>query len=173
MIKNTLLLAALASLVSFSACKKEEKKDAETAPKTTEAAADKADKAAPTPDKAPAADEAAAADKAAPAPAAAAAGDMSREEVAEKAVALFTKLNETVKGANGDCAKVATGLTTVLTEGKSVMEAGKKFDQNEEDKKWFEETHGEKVKGLMGEMLGALSPCMEDAAVQKALEGLN
>ncbi len=170
MIKNSLLLVALTSLLSVSACKKDDKKEAaEPAAKTTETpAADKAaaDKAATAPTDAPKADEAPAADKAA------AAGDMNRDEVAEKAIALFTKMNETVKAGAGDCDKIGADLTAVIAEGKDVMEAGKKFDEDPEAKKWFDETHGKTIEGIMTEMMGGLSTCMDNEAVKKAFEGL-
>ncbi|MCP4448068.1 MAG: hypothetical protein GY811_22445 [Myxococcales bacterium] len=156
MIKNTLLIAALASLVSFSACKKDEKKDtAETTAKTTEPAVNKA-----------------AADKPAADKAAAPAGDMNRDEVAAKTIALFTKMNETVKAGAGDCDKIGAELTTIITGGKDVMEAAKKFDKDPEAKKWFDETHGKNTEGIMAEMMGGLATCMENDTVKKAFEGL-
>ena len=171
MIKNSLLLVALASLLSVSACKKDEKKEAtEPAAKTTETPATDTKADAPA-DEAPKADEAAKADEA-PAADTAAAGDMDREAVATKAIALFTKMNETVKAGAGDCDKIGADLSAVIADGKDVMEAGKKFDEDPEAKKWFDDTHGKTIEGIMTEMMGGLSTCMDNEAVKKAFEGL-
>ncbi len=163
MFKTNLLLVVLASAFAFAGCKKDEK-PADNAPKTAEPATD--DKAAAaTPEETKPVEE----EKA---PEAAATGDMTREAVAEKAVEMFTKMNETVKTANGDCKKIAEGFTSLITEFKPVMDAGKKFEEDPANKEWFEANYGEKVKGLMGEMMGAMGECMTDPAIQKAFEGM-
>jgi hypothetical protein len=172
MIKNSLLLVALASLISVSACKKDDKKEAtEPAAKTTETPATDKKADHPAAGEAPKADHPAKTDEA-PADDKAAAGDMNREEVATKAIALFTKMNETVKAGAGDCDKIGADLGAVITEGKDVMEARKAFDEDPEAKKWFDETHGETIKVIMTEMMGGLSTCMDNEAVKKAFEGM-
>jgi hypothetical protein len=162
MIKTSLLFAVLTSAFVFAGCKKDEQK-ADNAPKTAELAAD--DTAAAE----PATGEPAAEEKAAePAPA----GDMAREQVAEKAVAMFSQMAEVVKGAEGDCAKIATELTVVITESKPIMQAGKAFEEDPENKKWFEDNYGEKVKGIMTQMMSDMGECMTDPAVQGAFESM-
>lgn len=161
MIKKTFLVAALASLVATAACKKDEKKDAESAPKTTDTATtDKATDTAATPDKP--AEEAPAETS----------GDMSKEELAEKAVGLFKAMNEAAKAGAGDCDKIGADLAKLVQEAKPIIEAGNKMDEDPEAKKWFDETYGEEMETLMGEMMGSLAPCMDNEAVKSAFEGL-
>jgi hypothetical protein len=171
MFKTNALLVVVASVAAFSACKKDEKGATESA-KTTEPAADKAaDKAG---DKAgdKAADTAPATEAKPEEKAPEAAAEMTREEVGEKAVAIFTKMADSVKAANGDCDKIATEITAIITEAKPVMEAGNKLDKDPENKKWFDEKYGKQLEGIMTGMMGGLGGCMEHEGVMKAFEGL-
>lgn len=168
MIKSKLLFAILASTFAFAGCAKDDKKGDTTA-KTTGTEATAVDTTVPTapatPDTAePVKDEAAAP---------AAAGEMTREEAGEKAIAMFAELNAIVKATKSDCPQMATDVTAFVEKSKPLMEAMQKFDENPEDKQWFDDTYGEKLKGTMGEMMGNMSECMKDPAVQAAFESMS
>lgn len=171
MIKSNLLLVVLASAFAFAGCSKDDRA-AEEAPKTTEpTGGDTAvvDEPATTAEPATETDPAGQVPPAAPTTAT---DNMTREQIAEQAVAMFSKMNEIVKTANNDCEKIASEFTTLIAEYKPVMASAKKLDEDPENKKWFEETYGEKVTGIMTEMMGNMSECMQDPAIQKAFEGM-
>ena len=177
MIKTKLLIVVLASAFAFAGCKKDDGA-ADEAAKTAEptsghtAVVDEPATTNPT-TTAPTTTEPADPVGQVPAPAPAAIpGDMTREQIAEQAIAMFTKMNDVVKANKNDCEKIASEFTNVVAEYKPFMAAAKKLEEDPENKKWFEETYGEKVTGIMTEMMGNMSECMQDPAIQKAFEGM-
>ena len=97
---------------------------------------------------------------------------MTRDEIGEKALVLFGQMNDAVNAGAGDCEKIAADLTEVIAGGKDVMEAGKKFDEDPEAREWFSETYGPRVETILTEMMGGLSMCMDNEAIQEAFKGL-
>ncbi len=52
------------------------------------------------------------------------------------------------------------------------MEAGKRFDEDPETRRWFQETYGEQIQSIMDELMTGLEGCMQNEFVMKAFEGL-
>ena len=183
MIKTNLLLVVLASAFAFAfaGCSKDERAP-EEAPKTAEPtsgdtavvdepATDEPATTDPTTDPTTA-EPAEPAGEVPPTAPIGATGDMTREQIAEQSVAMFTKLNEVVKTGKNDCEKIASEFTTVINEYKPVLAAAKKLDEDPENKKWFAENYGEKVTVIYSEMMSNMSECMQDPAILKAFEGM-
>ncbi len=159
MFKTKLLVTLLASLAALSACKKDEVKRAESAqPGETTPSVAETTKVPATEDHPVGTDKEPVA--------------MTRDEAATRALAMFSKMAEAAAAANGDCDKIAADFTDLLEKGKPVLDASAEFAKDSENKKWFDENHGQASATVMTKMMDALGECMENEAVTKAMEAL-
>lgn len=154
---------AIGSLLALSACKKDEKKEDDTAKTDKEG-----DNTAAKPADEKPADEKPADDSAG--------GDMSMDDkkaMAEKVVKMFEEVAKAVEENAEDCAKMAEGVQKIADANKDLIAQGKSMDEDAEFKKWFDETHGEKMKTTMtGAMTAMMKKCGEDEGVKKAFSSL-
>lgn len=165
----TTLFAALAiASLALGGCGKD-KKDGEPAAKPADpAAVAPADPAAAAP-----ADPAAAApaDPAAAAPAAAA-GDMSDEQLAEKSIAMMEAMAAAASANKDNCDGMADAMKVIVEGNKDLIAQGKKFDQDEEKKKWFEEKYKDKAEAAAKAMIEPMMACGENAKLQEVFKSL-
>ncbi len=164
-----------ASLISFAACKKDDKKIAPAPTPTTVLVGSAAEAAKPT--EAPKAAEVPAgeAPKADPAadPAAAAGVVMTVEQAGAMATGVMTKFADAIKGANGDCPKMATALGAIKEEMTAMVKAGKAFDTDEVKKKEFDEKFGKKLTEVMMPAMEGLMKCQDNADVTNFMKSMD
>lgn len=158
MTRFKLILSALAmfGLILSAGCGKEEAKSEGDSP---EAAKPAEEGATPT-----------AAEKPADKPAAG--GDMNKEEMAEKMLTMFKAMAKAATDNKGNCDAMADAMEKIINDNKALMEAGKNFDKDPENKKWFEETHGEQIKEIMGSMMAPMMECQDNEKLKKVFESM-
>ena len=163
---KTIATVLFASLITFAACKKEDKKAA-PAPTPTMApagsAAGSAEAAKPT--EAPKAD---------PTGAAAVPGAaMTVDQAGEMATSVMTKFADAIKGANGDCPKMATSLGAIKGDMEAMMKAGKALDADATKKKDFDEKYGKKLTEVMMPAMEGLMKCQDNADVTNFMKSMD
>lgn len=158
---------AVGSLLAFAACKKDDKdkESDDTADDTTgddTAAGKTTDDTAANPCANPCGDSSG--------------GDMSMDDkkaMAEKVVKMFDEVKVAVEENVDDCPKMAAAVQEVADANKDLISQGKSMDDDPEFKKWFDETHGEKMKATMtGAMTAMMKKCGEDEDVKAAFQSL-
>lgn len=158
---------AIGSLLALGACKKDDKKkeDDKGADKGTADDGKGAAKTTDTPN--PCAGKN---------PCGGGGGAMSmdeRKEMAGKVVAMFEAVGKVITENEADCAKMAAGVQKIADENKDLIAKGKAMDDDPEFKKWFDETHGEKVKTVMtAAVTSMMKNCQTDKGVQAAFKSL-
>lgn len=172
---KTIATVLFASLITFAACKKEDKKAVPT-PTTAPAgsAAGSADAAKLT--EAPKAADMAAGDapKADPTGTAAIAGAvMTVDQAGEMATSVMTKFADAVNGANGDCPKMAISLVAIKGDMEAMMKAGKAFDADAAKKKEFDEKFGKQLSAVMMPAMGGLMKCQGNADVTNFMKSMD
>jgi hypothetical protein len=157
---------AIGSLLALGACKKDEKKNEDDTAKTDEGKTD--DGAGKTTDTAANPCEGKTDEGGG--------GDMSMDDkkaMAEKVVAMFEAVGKAVQDNESDCNAMAAGIQKISDENKELTAKAKTMDDDPEFKKWFDETHGEKVKAVMtGAITAMMKNCAEDKGVQAAFTSL-
>jgi hypothetical protein len=160
---------AIGSLLALGACKKDDKKGDDKAADKDKNGDDKG-AAKPTDDTAanPCGDDGAKNP--------CGGGDMSMDDkkaMAEKIVTMFEAVGKAITENEADCAKMAAGVQKIADENKELITKGKALDDDPEFKKWFEETHGEKIKTVMtGAVTSMIKNCKDDEGVKNAFEAL-
>ena len=171
----------LCGAFTVSGCKKDEKKDdakgadpaaAKTDGKAAEAPAGDApaggatatptgtDPAAATP---PGGDSAGG-DVAAVAPSA------EEQALAEKAAQLMDDMGKVAEAAGDNCDKAAADLKALFDKAKPVLEAGKKFKDDEGKKKWMEEKYGARMMGAMTKLMPLIQKCENHEGLNKLFQ---
>ena len=148
------ILFSSALLVSFAACKKDEKKEGDTAATGDTATPAEGTKPAEQP-----------AEKPAEQPAA---GDA---ELEAKGVEVMTKMADIMDANKGDCDKMGAELSSFLEAEKGTLDQMKEFGdkQTDEQKKAFEEKYATQMEQAMAKMGPAIEACKDNAAVQAAM----
>ena len=158
---------AIGSLLALSACKKDDKKKEDDTTATDKEGEDTTGAAKTTDDTAT--DTTATDDTAA-------GGDMSMDEkkaTAEQVVKMFEEVAAAVQANKDDCPKMAAAVEKIAQANKELIAKGKTMDEDAEFKKWFDETHGEKMKATMtGAMTAMMEKCGQDEGVKKAFSTL-
>lgn len=166
----------LCGAFAVSGCKKDEKK--EDATKTADPAA-AGDTAAKKADEAPAGGgatpTATGTDSAAMPPAggadvAAVAPSAEEQALAEKAAQLMDDMGKVAEAAGDNCDKAAADLKVLLDKAKPVLEAGKKFKDDEGKKKWFEEKYGARMMGSMTKLMPLIQKCENHEGLNKLFQ---
>jgi hypothetical protein len=159
---------AIGSLLAFAACKKDDKKKEDDTTKADEKTDDTTAAGKTTDDTAnPCAntDENPCGG-----------GDMSMDDkkaMAGKVVTMFEQVAKAVEENAEDCAKMAEAVQKLADDNKELIAQGKSMDEDPEFKKWFDETHGEKLKTTMtGAMTAMMKKCGQDEGVKKAFSSL-
>lgn len=168
-LKLTISALAIGSLLALGACKKDDKKkEDDKGDKADDGKADDGKGAAKTTD-----------DTANPCAGknpCGGGGDMSMDDkkaMAGKVVEMFEAVAKVVTDNEADCAKMAEGISKLADENKDLIAKGKNMDDDPEFKKWFDETHGEKLKTTMtGAVTAMMKNCQKDKAVQDAFKKL-
>jgi hypothetical protein len=139
------ILFSSALLVSFAACKKDEKKG----------------------EGAPADDTAVPAEGAKPAEQPAAAGG----DIEARGVEVMTKMADIMDANKGDCDKMGAELSSFLDAQQGTMNEMKEFGdkQTDEQKQAFEAKYATQMEEAMGKMGPAIEACQDNAAVQAAM----
>ena len=173
-------LVLLCGAFAMSACKKDEKKEDATKPADPAAAKTGDDKAAgdtpatPTPTAAggdsagmpPAGDVGGGADVAAVAPSA------DEQALAEKAAQLMDDMAKVAEAAGDNCDKAAADLKALFDKAKPVLEAGKKFKEDEGKQKWFQEKYGARMMGAMTKLMPLIQKCENHEGLNKLFEDM-
>ncbi|HUS67045.1 MAG TPA: hypothetical protein VMZ28_21055 [Kofleriaceae bacterium] len=170
----------LCGAFAVSGCKKDEKKEDATKTADPAAAGEMADKkgdeasaggagATPTPtgtDSAamPPTGDGAGANVAAVAPSA------EEQALAEKAAQLMDDMGKVAEAAGDNCDKAAADLKVLLDKAKPVLEAGKKFKDDEGKKKWFEEKYGARMMGSMTKLMPLIQKCENHEGLNKLFQ---
>lgn len=168
--KLLLFVLSLAGMMIFAACKKD-KEEGEGKDETAETAEEGAETAAKGAEGEGKAEEAEAEAEEAEGEEAAA-GDISKEEAAEKAVAMMQSMADAVEANAEDCDAMGDALQKIVDENKEFMEQTKHFEDDPETKKWFDENYGPKMMEIMGGMMENLQKCAENEKVKAAMESL-
>lgn len=158
---------AIGSLLAFAACKKDEKKGDDKGEKTDKKDGDDTATAGKTTD-----------DTANPCagknPCGGGDGAMSmddKKKMAGEVITMFENVAKAVEENAEDCAKMAEAVQKVADANKELIAKGQSMrkDDDPEFQKWFDETHGEKLKTTMtGAMTAMMKKCAEDEGVKKA-----
>ncbi len=156
---KTIATVLFASLITFAACKKDDKKAAP----------------APTPTTAPAGSAAGSAEAAKPpeAPAAEAGVAMTVDQAGEMATSVMTKFADAIKGANGDCPKMAVALAAIKGDMEGMMKAGKAFDADAAKKTAFDEKFGKQLTAVMMPAMEGLMKCQDNADVTNFMKSMD
>lgn len=167
----------LCGAFAVSGCKKDEKKEDATKAADPAAAGKMDEKGA---GEAPAAGEGATptatGDTAAMPPSgdgagvAAVAPSAEEQALAEKAAQLMDDMGKVAEAAGDNCDKAAADLKVLLDKAKPVLEAGKKFKDDEGKKKWFEEKYGARMMGSMTKLMPLIQKCENHEGLNKLFQ---
>jgi hypothetical protein len=175
----TTLLAGfgMAALIAIAGCSQEKKADDIEEPPMAAMAAEGAavDPAQPGAPAAQAPAEPGMAATAAPAElGAAAAGGMTKEQVAEKTMAMMDKMSAAITGNQGNCDAMADALQKLVDENKGLKEAGKKvIGDDPAAKQWFEQNYKDKLVAVMSTMIQGMQTCEGNERLKKVFAHMN
>jgi hypothetical protein len=101
---------------------------------------------------------------------AAVAPSAEEQALAEKAAQLMDDMGKVAEAAGDNCDKAAADLKVLLDKAKPVLEAGKKFKDDEGKKKWFEEKYGARMMGSMTKLMPLIQKCENHEGLNKLFQ---
>ncbi len=97
----------------------------------------------------------------------------NRVEMGEQTMAMLMELTEVQAANKGDCAATTSGFRDTLKRYEESLAAGKKMEENPEDRQWFEETYSYKINNQVMLMRDHLGDCMAEPDFQEVMATLN
>ena len=92
------------------------------------------------------------------------------QALAEKAAQLMDDMGKVAEAAGDNCDKAAADLKTLFDKAKPVLEAGKKFKDDEGKKKWMEEKYGARMMGAMTKLMPLIQKCENHEGLNKLFQ---
>jgi Skp family chaperone for outer membrane proteins len=102
--------------------------------------------------------------------------DAELESLFGRTLDFLDKFADAIANNEKDCSKMATAMTGVFDEHKTLLAEAKAYEGNAEvDAKVdaYMETHKPRVDAAMGKMMKGMQACAEDPEVQKAMESFD
>jgi type IV secretory pathway VirB10-like protein len=105
---------------------------------------------------------------------AAAAGGMTKEQVAEKTMAMMDQMSAAVSANQGNCDGMADALQKLVDENQGVKEMGKKvIGDDPAAKQWFEQNYKDKLVAVMSTMIQGMQSCESNERLKQVFAHMN
>jgi hypothetical protein len=107
-------------------------------------------------------------------PGAALTGDMTKEQVAEKTMAMMDQMAAAIAANQGNCDGMADALQKLVDDNQGLKEVGKKvIGDDPAAKQWFERNYKDKLVAVMSTMIQGMQSCEGNERLKQVFAHMN